>query len=221
MRYEAVIFDLDGTLLNTLNDLGNSVNEMLCSRGYPEHPLEDYRDYVGSGARKLIECALPQEHLSEVDDAVRDFFLVYGRRWNQCSKPYPGVVEMLETLERRVVDGGLKLGVYSNKPHAFTEKCVAEYFPTTSFSVIQGQVDGLDAKPNPEGTARVLNAIGVAAERVLYVGDTRVDLLTAKNAGMHFAGVAWGFRPEEVLEDGGLYLRTPQDLVLEREPLLN
>jgi phosphoglycolate phosphatase len=210
-RYRAIIFDLDGTLLDTLEDLGNSVNEMLSLRGYAEHSLSKYRDFVGSGARQLIVSALPSERLGEVDDALSEFLQIYARHWNRCSCLYPGVQAMLQSLFPRVKDASLKIGLYSNKPHQFTKQCVAEYFPEVPFCLVEGQVRGRPAKPDPRGTAQILAMLGVQPEQALYVGDTNIDLLTAKNAGMDFAGVAWGFRPQELHQEE-IYLKRPEEL---------
>jgi phosphoglycolate phosphatase len=201
MRFDGVLFDLDGTLLDTLQDLGDSVNRVLAARGWPIFGLEDYRYFVGEGARTLISRALPPGHrdTETINAVLADYREDYQRNWNVATRPYDGIPELLAGLQRR----GLVLGILSNKPHAMTVKCVEGYFPGVPFRALLGQREHVPHKPDPAGAFEAAHSMGVAPERVLYVGDTGTDMLTARAAGMFALGVTWGFRPEAELREHG------------------
>lgn len=192
-----VIFDLDGTLLNSIADLAVAVNQALVACGYPTHPEEAYRFMVGDGVRKLFERALPEtERTEENVERIREHFMPYYDLHNaDLSRPYEGICELLNSLEQR----GVKTAVASNKYHAATLKLVNHYFPHNQLLTILGQREGVPVKPNPQIVEEIIALAGLTKEEVLYVGDSNVDMQTARNAEVDVVGVSWGFRPREEL----------------------
>ena len=192
-----VIFDLDGTLLNTIADLAASTNHALQACGFPTHDVSAYRYFVGNGIMKLFERALPEEARSVEQLArIRVLFVPYYDAHNMDrSCPYPGMVALLTRLQAE----GVALAVASNKYQAATEKLVAHFFPGISFVKILGQREGIPTKPDPGIVNEIVAAAGVAKSDVLYVGDSNVDMQTALNGGVDACGVTWGFRPKEEL----------------------
>ena len=193
-----VIFDLDGTLLDTIADLAESANYALKQLGYPTHPVEVIRTYVGNGINKLLFRALPDEEKTEENMMrMRTHFVPYYDVHNaDLSAPYPGIVSLLEELQAK----GLMLAVASNKYQEATVKLVKHYFPMIDFVEILGQREGIPVKPDPTIVNDILQATDIAREEVLYVGDSGVDMQTALHAGVDAVGVAWGFRPHTELE---------------------
>ncbi|MEG1563955.1 MAG: HAD family hydrolase [Bacteroides sp.] len=193
-----VIFDLDGTLLNTLADLAASTNYALSAVGFTPHPTGAYPMMVGNGINKLFERALPEgEKTGENVLRVRKEFLLHYDVHNvDASFPYPGITEMLETLQAQ----GKLLAVASNKYQRATEKLIAHYFPQIRFTAVLGQREGIAVKPSPAIVYDILRLAGVSKEETLYVGDSGVDMQTAANAGVSACGVSWGFRPRTELE---------------------
>ena len=193
-----VIFDLDGTLLNTIADLANSTNYALKVLGYPIHEPDKYNFMVGNGINKLFERALPDGEKTEENVLrVRQEFVPYYDQHNaDKSRPYPGVTELLETLQT----AGMQLAVASNKYQAATEKLIAHYFPNIKFTAVFGQREGIPVKPDPIIGKEILQIAKVQEEETLYVGDSGVDMQTAINAGVTSCGVTWGFRPRTELE---------------------
>ena len=193
-----VIFDLDGTLLNTIADLANSTNYALKVLGYPIHEPDKYNFMVGNGINKLFERALPDGEKTEENVLrVRQEFVPYYDQNNaDTSRPYPGVTELLETLQT----AGMQLAVASNKYQAATEKLIAHYFPNIKFTAVFGQREGIPVKPDPIIVKEILQIAKVQEEETLYVGDSGVDMQTAINAGVTSCGVTWGFRPRTELE---------------------
>ena len=193
-----VIFDLDGTLLNTIADLANSTNYALKELGYPIHEPDKYNFMVGNGINKLFERALPDGEKTEENVLrVRQEFVPYYDQHNaDKSRPYPGVTELLETLQT----AGMQLAVASNKYQAATEKLIAHYFPNIKFTAVFGQREGIPVKPDPIIVKEILQIAKVQEEETLYVGDSGVDMQTAINAGVTSCGVTWGFRPRTELE---------------------
>lgn len=193
-----VIFDLDGTLLNTIADLANSTNYALKALGYPTHEPDKYNFMVGNGINKLFERALPDGEKTEENVLrVRQEFVPYYDQHNaDKSRPYPGVTELLETLQT----AGMQLAVASNKYQAATEKLIAHYFPNIKFTAVFGQREGIPVKPDPIIVKEILQIAKVQEEETLYVGDSGVDMQTAINAGVTSCGVIWGFRPRTELE---------------------
>jgi phosphoglycolate phosphatase len=200
-RTKLVIFDLDGTLLNTISDLARSTNYALRKNGFPVHPIEDYRRFVGNGIRKLFERALPQGDATEENiTKIQKTFLPYYDIHNaEHTEPYDGIPELLHILQSK----GLLLAVASNKYQQATEKLISRYFPQTSFIAVFGQRRGIPVKPDPAVVCEILRIAGIQAAEALYAGDSGVDMQTASNSGIVSIGVTWGFRPRSELEATG------------------
>lgn len=200
----AVLFDLDGTLLDTLEDLADSMNEVLRSLGHPTHPTDAYRRFVGDGVETLVERALPAPARSAeaIDRGRRAMIEVYGRHWNEKTRPYPGVDALLDGLFAR----GLQVAIFSNKPHAFTRLAVDAFLGRWPFEAVRGVGPDTPKKPDPTGALAIAEALGVPPAAWLYCGDTNTDMWTATAAGMKAVGVLWGFRPAEELVDAGASL---------------
>lgn len=213
MDFGAVVFDLDGTLLNTLADIGDAGNAVLRDRGFPEHPLEAYRYFVGDGARTLATRILPEDRRDEetVEGCLAAFKEEYNRHWDRKTGPYDGVPEMLDALAER----GLPMAVLSNKPDEFTRRCVDRLLASWSFDVVFGLRDGVPKKPDPAAALEIAGTLDVAPSKCLYVGDTATDMQTAVAAGMFPMGALWGFRTREELEQHGaqLVIGRPQELL--------
>ena len=212
MRFKTILFDLDGTLLNTLDDLADTANAALGQLRYPEHPVDSYRYFVGDGLRTLIERILPadcrEEEISECEHIFKELYAIH---WADKTCPYPGIMTMLADLRRM----GLMLAILSNKPDDFTRMCVKRYFPTDTFSSVSGQREGIAKKPDPAGALIIAQKLGIVCDDILYVGDTATDMQTGKGAGMRTAGVLWGFREIEELEKNGAdyIVSHPQEIV--------
>ena len=200
-----VIFDLDGTLLNTIADLAHSTNYALNKLGYPTHEIEKYNFMVGNGIDKLFERALPEGEKSKENVLrVRKEFVPYYDIHNaDDSRPYPGIPELLSYLQ----DAGIQITVASNKYQAATQKLIDHYFPEIHFTAVFGQREGIKVKPDPTVVFDILEVAKVTKEEVLYVGDSGVDMQTAVNSGVTSIGVTWGFRDrEELLANGAQYI---------------
>ena len=193
-----LIFDLDGTLLNTIDDLGYACNYALDKTSYPTHPIEAYPSMVGNGINNLIRRALPEaERTEENVMRVREFFVPYYNEHNcDYTRPYDGIPEVLKTLKER----GVSLAVASNKYQAATEKIVNHFFPGM-FDVILGEREGIERKPNPQIVFDILEKI---PGEVLYIGDSLVDFETATNANVPFVACSWGFVSRDRLENAGI-----------------
>lgn len=213
MRYHAVLFDLDGTLLNTLQDLAGSMNTVLEERGFPTHALDRYKIFVGEGVENLVTRTLPEgerEH-GTVAACVRAMQEEYGRRWADTTLPYPGIPELLDALE----DAGLRCTILSNKPDDMTKLTVARLLAGHRFDVVAGACANVPRKPDPAGAFRVCDKLNIPPEQFLYVGDTNTDMQTATAAGMFAVGVLWGFRTAaELLDNGARQLAEhPRDIL--------
>lgn len=197
MATKLVIFDLDGTLLNTIGDLAEAANQMLALRKLPLHDYPTYCTFVGNGIMRLVERALPEELRTAeyVASARQDFLTYYIDHIDQKTTPYVGIPELLEALQER----GIRLAVASNKFQAGTEKLIRSYFPEIRFEVVFGQRPDVPLKPDPTVVEEILTLTGVAREETLYVGDSGVDMVTAHAAGVRSVGVSWGFRQREEL----------------------
>ena len=193
-----VIFDLDGTLLNTIADLAQSTNYALKQLGYPTHPVEKYKFMVGNGINKLFERALPEGEKTEENILrVRKEFIPYYNLHNaDDSQPYTGIPELLSELQIL----GIQLAVASNKYQAATQRLIEHYFPSIRFVAVFGQREGINVKPDPTIVFDILKLSNTPKEAVLYVGDSGVDMQTAANAKVEACGVTWGFRPRTELE---------------------
>lgn len=193
-----VIFDLDGTLLNTIADLAAATNYALQACGYPTHDTDAYRFFVGNGINKLFERALPEGTRSKENVLkIRSLFVPYYNEHNaDLSRPYPGIENLLETLQKK----GYMLAVASNKYHEATQKLIKQYFPRINFLAILGQRKNIPAKPDPQVVYEIMEKAGVERNEVVYIGDSSVDMQTGANAGVTTIGVCWGFRPRTELE---------------------
>jgi phosphoglycolate phosphatase len=214
MKQRAVIFDLDGTLLDTIEDIGNSMNSVLHRFGFEEHDVETYKSIVGEGIEHLVRRSLPEENrtnqslLAECLLSMRE---EYGRRWNEKTRPYPGIPELLDTL----ADRGIKMAILSNKPDDMTRIVVAQLLPKWRFDAVLGARPSVPKKPDPLGALEIAELLEIRPSDFLYMGDTRIDMETANRAGMKAVGVLWGFRQAEELIAGGAkaIISTPMDLM--------
>ena len=196
MGYDTVVFDLDGTLLNTLQDLADAANFVCRARGWPEHTLEEYRYFVGNGIPKLCWRFSPETARDEATqrEVLAAFSARYAAHKEDTTAPYPGIEEMLDALAA----AGVRCGVLTNKEHTLAQGVMEHYFPGR-FEFVQGAVPGVPVKPDPTALRRLLVRMGADAGRTLFVGDSDVDIHTAHNAGLPGAGALWGFRTKEEL----------------------
>lgn len=205
MKYRAAIFDMDGTLIDSLEDLADAVNEMLAHYNFPPHPLEKYRYFVGNGARKLIERTVPKERATDknfVDEALKYYDGCYQRRLTVKTKPYDGIIEMLQRLKAK----NIPLGVVTNKQDQCAQIISEKLFQSGTFDYVIGDREGLPRKPDPAKALKIAAQFNVQPSAVAYFGDTSVDMQTAVNAGFLPIGVTWGFRPESELVESGARL---------------
>ena len=213
MALEGILFDLDGTLLDTLEDLADSMNEVLANQGFPIHPVGDYKYFVGEGVEIMILKALPEDQkrpevLGRCLEKMRE---VYTRRWRLKTRPYPGIPELLDALTAR----RLKMAILSNKVDFFTQIMVADLLAAWRFDRVLGVRPGHPKKPDPAGALEIARDLQLSPDRFLYLGDTAIDMKTAVAAGMFPIGVLWGFRPAEELRAGGarLLIERPFELL--------
>lgn len=202
MRYDLVIFDLDGTLLNTIGDLAASVDYVMRSRNLPEHSDAEYRQMVGGGIKRLVERALPTALAADeayVEECVAQFRRYYVENIDRHTHPYDGMPALLHRLQRC----GVKVAVASNKFQHGTERLVAKFFSDIEFVAIEGNREGAPLKPDPQIVRNIMAIADVPAERTIMVGDSGIDIRTAAAAGIASVGVAWGFRFAEELYDAG------------------
>ena len=195
-NHHAAIFDLDGTLLDTLDDLANAANAALHSAGYPQHPVAAYR--------QLVRRALPEGEADRIGPAGFEALVDrtganYARDWAVKTRPYPHIPELLQELQRR----GIPLAVVTNKPHEWTLHMLKHYFPESPFLFIQGAMPNLPHKPDPTGALNAARHLDSIPNETVFVGDSNVDMLTAHNAGMTAVGVDWGFRGAQELKESG------------------
>lgn len=202
MKYDIVIFDLDGTLLNTIGDLAASVDYVMRSRNLPEHTDAEYRQMVGGGIKRLVERALPAELAANetyVDECVTQFRRYYVDNIDRHTVPYDGMCELLRDLQLK----GVKLAVASNKFQHGTDRLVSKFFGDIDFVAVEGNREGAPLKPDPQIVTGILSRAGIAPERAVMIGDSGIDIRTAQAAGIDSIGVAWGFRfAEELYETG-------------------
>ena len=201
MENQLIIFDLDGTLLNTIGDLAVGCDHMLTLRGLPTHSYEEYCTFVGNGIMRLVERALPEELRTEeyVKAARRDFVEFYIDNIDNHTVPYEGMVELVEQLQTK----GAKLAVASNKFQAGTEKLIRKFFPTIEWVEICGNREGVPLKPDTALVDMIIEKAGVERKNCTMVGDSAVDIQTARNAAIRSVGVSWGFRSRDELEPVG------------------
>jgi phosphoglycolate phosphatase len=212
MTYKAVIFDLDGTLVNSIEDIADAMNTVLQSYHYPIHSYKTYKSFVGSGIKSLVIKALPKNQQTEaqINSCFDAMMAVYSKQCTIKTKPYDGIIDLLEQLKSRQ----LKLSVLSNKADALTKKITLALFPNY-FEPILGLKLEAHKKPNPMVALEICKALHVQPEEAIYVGDTSIDIQTANNANMLAVGVSWGFRDKkELIEAGAKHvLNHPLDLI--------
>lgn len=212
MDKRLVIFDLDGTLLDTIADLATATNFALRAYNHPEHEVEEYRFFVGDGIRKLVERALPEDARASlhIDEVLGYFRQYYMRHCEDLTRPYAGIEALLFSLQ----EAGVMLAVASNKFQIGTESLVKRFFSNINFVAVLGQREGVPVKPNPQIIFDIVQIAGVTKEQTLYVGDSGVDMQTATAAGVDSVGVLWGFRTaEELLRCGAKFLvSTPEEI---------
>ena len=209
--YQNVIFDLDGTLLNTLEDLADAGNWVCRNHGWPEHTLEEYKYFVGNGMTKLVERFMPENLRSEmkIESTLEEFMPYYHAHKADKTAVYAGISEMLEQIQK----AGVQIAVLTNKAHGVASEVVEAYYPGI-FPIVQGALPDMPTKPNPTLLHVMMEKMGATAENTLFVGDSNVDIRTAKNGGVNSCGVLWGFRNQQELEEEGAdYLaETPEKL---------
>ncbi len=212
MKFKAVIFDLDGTLLDTIEDITRTLNLVLARHGFRQYSESECKKMVGDGMEELVKRAVPEiaEDHEAIRSLIKEYRQEYARTWKEHSRPYPGILETLKNLK----EAGLKLAVLSNKSHEFTELMTKELLPF-EFEVISGAKPGRPVKPDPEPAFQVLRALQLKPQEAIYVGDTSVDMETARAAGIFAAGALWGFREAEELRRSGanVLLKKPSDLL--------
>ncbi len=194
-----VIFDLDGTLLNTIEDLAQAANYALEKNEFATHSMASYPFFVGNGVRRLITRVLPEDHRDEetVNHLLKDFLEFYNEHCTQYTRPYDGMPELLSDLH----DMGVRMAVASNKYQQAVDKIIGHYFPDINFVAVEGQREGVNIKPDPSVVFSILAQAQVAKADTLYVGDSGVDMETARRACIDSVGVTWGFRPEKELNE--------------------
>ncbi len=209
--YKAVIFDLDGTLLDTLEDIAISCNYVLEQFKKSPLPIEDYKLIVGQGAAQLFKDLLPNLSEDEQVEALEIFEKHYAKQFDKHTKIYTDISKVLTFLQVR----GIRIAVLSNKPNSFTKKCVIKYLQDWNFEAVYGIREGIPKKPNKVGVIEILKELHLDASEAIFIGDTKVDMQTAKNANMTSIGVLWGFRDRDELEKNGAdyIVETPVDLV--------
>lgn len=215
MKITTILFDMDGTLLDTIEDMADSLNKTMKEFGFPPRTLSEVTSFVGNGAKMLVEKSVPS---SASDDVKKEFLHAYQKNYlnnlQNKTKPYDGIMELLKELSHK----GYKLGIVSNKPDAGVKSLSHTYFSTYIKTAI-GEAPSAKRKPAPDGVYKALEELQSKKEEAVYVGDSEVDILTAKNAGVTYIGVTWGFRSRETLvEEGAVHLiDSPKELI----PLLD
>ncbi len=212
MLYSSIIFDLDGTLLDTLTDIADSVNRVLSINNFSTHPRDSFKKFIGDGLYNLITRSVPVgTKESVILKCCETFTEIYSENWKKNCFPYEGIDTMLNSLSAE----GIKLAVLSNKPHAFTCQFVDQFFPRATFEIVFGQREGIEKKPDPAGALIISEFLQTIPENILFVGDSDVDIQTGRNAGMGTAGVSWGYRNVKELEENkaAIIVNSPQEIV--------
>jgi len=212
MKFKGIIFDLDGTLVNSLEDIADAMNSVLQNLNYPTHSYETYQYFIGSGLRNLVSKSLPSTHNEDkhIDHCYQLMIEEYSVNCTRKTKPYDGITELLDYL----VSNNIKLSVFSNKSDELTKKITNELFPGYFDPIIGLTVEALK-KPNPSEAIEISKKLGLKTEEIIFVGDSCIDMQTATNANMHAVGVSWGYRPEdELIAQGAKHvLYHPLDLI--------
>lgn len=201
MRFNSIIFDLDGTLIDSLADIADSMNRVLKKHGLPEHDMQTYRYFIGYGVPVLVQKAVPL-HLSEegiIESYAWEFRETYGKNYNVMTKLYDGIPAMLDKLSDRKI----RMSIFSNKPDNFTKKCVREFLQPWKFECVIGHGSGIPPKPDPTGVLKILKEMEQKPADTIYLGDSGIDMITAVSAGMFPIGALWGFRDRDELRENG------------------
>lgn len=210
---KAIIFDLDGTLLDTLHDIADSMNTVLFTQGYPIHEVSDYKNFVGSGANALVRRALPKTHQDEatVASCTKLMRQEYAENYAKKTKPYDGIIDLLNELKKT----GIQLCVLSNKIDQFTKGIVKKYFPLNYFDIVFGERPNIPPKPDPATAIQIAMKLNLLPHEIIFVGDSGIDMQTAHRAGNIAVGVLWGYGDKKDLISKGakILLKTPQDLL--------
>lgn len=206
----SLIFDLDGTLVDSLPGIARSLNHALESHGLPTHPEAVVKTYVGNGLQMLVERAAPDSDEATIEALLESFKRDYQQSWMEGTRAYTGMTQLLKELQR----GGHQLAVLSNKTHAFTQTITRDIFPSIHFMVIQGQEEGIPHKPHPAGARKIASAMGRNPRDCYLIGDSVADVETADNADMHFIGVTWGYQDRFRLMEAGAkhFIEKPSSL---------
>ncbi len=208
---KAVLFDLDGTLLDSLEDIADAANSSLAAKGFKTHPFDEYNYFVGDGLLTLIQRIVPKgTSEGTIAECCKLFAVHYKQCWHNKSKIYKGIEVLLNSLS----ENNIQLGVLSNKPDEFTQEVVKYYFKENLFSYISGQKEGVDKKPSPAGVYLAAESLNLSTNDIVFVGDTSVDMQTGKNADIFTIGVSWGFRPVDELKNHGadLIVNEPKEI---------
>jgi phosphoglycolate phosphatase len=212
MKFKGVIFDLDGTLVNSMEDIADAMNTVLLSLNYPTHSYETFQYFIGSGLRNLVSKSLPETNNNEkqIDSCYQLMIEEYSINCTRKTKAYDGIIELLDLL----ISNDIKLSVFSNKSDELTKKITAELFPTYFETVVGLSIEALK-KPNPSEAIAISKSLGLETEEIIFVGDSGIDMQTAANASMLAVGVSWGYRPEEELTATGAkyVINSPLDLI--------
>lgn len=196
---KTVIFDLDGTLLDSIEDIASSMNKVLESLQLPTHKIEDYKHFVGGGVDILVENALNNQSKEIKDEVIKRFKIEYDGKLHSKTLPYDGIYELLDELKKLDIN----LAVLSNKPHEFTVSYVNHFFKNYNFKEIHGQKKDVPKKPDPKAALDIVKCLDSSCENTYFIGDTKIDMQTAKSANMTAIGVLWGFRDEKELRENG------------------
>lgn len=196
---KTVIFDLDGTLLDSIEDIASSMNKVLESLQLPTHKIEDYKHFVGGGVDILVENALNNQSKEIKDEVIKRFKIEYDGKLHSKTLPYDGIYELLDELKKLDIN----LAVLSNKPHEFTVSYVNHFFKNYNFKEIHGQKKDVPKKPDPKAALDIVKCLDSSCENTYFIGDTKIDMQTAKSANMTAIGVLWGFRDEKELKEHG------------------
>lgn len=212
MAYLSIIFDLDGTLLDTLYDIAETANAVLTRHGFPVHSQHEYKQFVGDGLIVLMKRIAPLGTKEDIiTSCCQTFFHLYANNWMNTCQPYNGIENMLVALKKQ----GLRMAVLSNKPHAFTQLFVDKYFPKETFACVYGQREGFAKKPDPTIALEIAENLGVRPAEMFFVGDTPIDIQTGKASGMTTVAVTWGFRNFHELqnENPDIIIHSPMELL--------
>jgi len=201
MKFNSIIFDLDGTLINSLEDIADSMNRVLKKHGLPEHDMQTYRYFIGHGVPTLVRKAVPPDLSEEgiIESYAWEFRETYGKNYNIMTKLYDGIPDMLDKLSDRKI----RMSIFSNKPDDFTKKCVKEFLRPWKFECVMGHGSGIPPKPDPKGVLKILKDMEQKPADTIYLGDSGIDMITAVSAGMFPIGALWGFRDRDELRENG------------------